>query len=129
MKYFNLFIKNGYDTFELIKAIECVDDLKEIGIVKIGHIKMIVKKIKELDEYLNTKQNQVLQEIIDDVGQTQMIRRKYNKMMCRCEWIHHDTIPINQFGPISEEDRQHIAEFHPNLHYRLLNQNIGANDK
>eukprot|EP01084_Bolivina_argentea_P003576 6724_1 len=53
IKYFNLFIKNGYDTFESIKEIKSIDDLNNIGIVKIGHVKKMLKQIKLLEEYMN----------------------------------------------------------------------------
>eukprot|EP01084_Bolivina_argentea_P116066 206297_1 len=133
IKYFNLFIENGYDTFELIKDIECVD-LNEIGIVKKGHVNKIVKKINELNKYLDTKKKQQnieqIQTIMNDIHECKITnnylylpyRIRGIPVICNCDWINHDTIPINQFAPISKEDREHIAKFHQDLHHRLLNK-------
>eukprot|EP01084_Bolivina_argentea_P034402 63660_1 len=132
MNYFNLFIENGYNTFELIKEISCADDLNAMGIIKIAHVNYMLKKIKILDKFLNqltVAQNQVTSEQMDqimkDMNQHKddyvYYRRRINRIICECEWIHHDTIPTNQFAPITTEDRQHISEFHPDLHRRLNN--------
>eukprot|EP01084_Bolivina_argentea_P034408 63671_1 len=132
MNYFDLFIENGYNTFELIKEISCADDLNAMGIIKIAHVNYMLKKIKILDEFLNLltiEQNEVTAEQIDqimiDINQHKYdyvcCRRRINRIICECEWIHHDTIPTNQFAPITTEDRQHISEFHPDLHRRLSN--------
>eukprot|EP01084_Bolivina_argentea_P272248 463487_1 len=43
IKYLDLFINNGYNTFELIQQITC-QDLNNIGIIKIAHINYMLKK-------------------------------------------------------------------------------------
>jgi len=48
--YLDNFIKNGYDSLENMKGITIEKDLQDIGIVKSGHIKRIIKEI--LDEKL-----------------------------------------------------------------------------
>eukprot|EP01084_Bolivina_argentea_P306450 529561_1 len=48
-QYFNLFVENGYDDLDIIADMN-QDDLREIGINRIGHRKKILKYIKLLNQ-------------------------------------------------------------------------------
>eukprot|EP01083_Nonionella_stella_P189158 698884_1 len=47
-KYTHLFLSHGYDNMQSIQAIENEDDLREIGIKRIGHQQLILNEIKKL---------------------------------------------------------------------------------
>ena len=49
IKYYKLFVENGYESMEMIKQeIKCKQDLKDIGIKKIGHINWIFTAIDKM---------------------------------------------------------------------------------
>ena len=47
-QYFQLFIENGFESFDIIREIE-IDELTQIGVDKLGHRKKIIKEISALD--------------------------------------------------------------------------------
>eukprot|EP01084_Bolivina_argentea_P318610 552560_1 len=135
-KYYNLFVENGYDTLEVIGFME-LDDLKDIGITKKGHVKKIRREIGKLRKMFDEEEKQKNCEVDADNTKDQiqyetnaftidyMSTRRRN--MCdddNCEFKHADTVPTNQFAMngFSKADREHISKFHQHLHHRLLDR-------
>eukprot|EP01084_Bolivina_argentea_P034406 63668_1 len=119
-------IDNGWAVANDIKVYVTDDYESNIGLAEeinaMGIIKIALNYIFYLIVESNLPSVEQMDEIMNDINQYKDdYGRRANRIICECEWIHHDTIPTKQFAPISTEDRQHIAEFHPDLHCRLNN--------
>eukprot|EP01084_Bolivina_argentea_P271506 462033_1 len=61
----------------------------------------------------------------NDSGITQIARPRIECPDTFCEWKHSDTIPYSQLDPdrwkMTNEQRQHIAQYHKQFHIRLQN--------
>eukprot|EP01084_Bolivina_argentea_P031710 58696_1 len=140
--YFNLFIKNGYYTFEFIHDIQSRQELLELGVKK-AHVRKLLRKIRSM---ATIKIGKMPQNGTKNVEEENMYRSTDIKYQYRsqtlisrtiagtqrrlrntcddknCEFMHADTVPANQFAPFTKAEREHIAKFHQHLHLRLKNQ-------
>ena len=53
-QYLEILVKEGYDTLQFVKHIEKIEDLNDIGIVKKGHQKILMKEIDKLRKEIGT---------------------------------------------------------------------------